>query len=480
MIRMKSNSRQPLTNETEFLERVWALVARYLECNRATTSPVLDYKSPQKLKDSIDFTIAESGASFQEILDATEFYLARSVKTHKKFFFNQLYGGFSVSAFLGEIITALTNTSMYTYEVAPLATLIEIELVRKMNAFVGFPKGTGQFVTGGSNANLIAILCARNRFAPKTKKEGFLADRPLVMFISDQAHYSFLKAANVLGIGTNNVVHIKTDKNGRMLPEFLEKEIVTAQRQGNHPFFVAATAGTTVVGAFDPIDEVAAIAKKYNLWFHVDGAFGGSALLSRKHRSPLSGSNEADSFTWDPHKMMTIPLICSVLLVKDESVLREVCSSSRAEYLFHDHEHQAYDLGPISLQCGRRVDALKLWLSWKYYGDKGYEKRIDKLFELADYATELVVNETHLELMHPTQSVTVCFRYNPGTTDELDTLNLNLRDRLLKRGETMINYSYLRGQVILRLVFVNPEVTNADVEIFLKNVLKIGKLLTQR
>ena len=476
---MKSLTSQSVPEEGKYLDAMLKLISKYIKTINDSHSSVIDYQSPEDLKEAFDLPISEVGTSFDEIISAAESYLDKSVKTTNKFFFNQLYGGFNIIAILGEILASLTNTSMYTYEVAPLATLIEKELIGKMNACVGFHHGTGQFVTGGSNANLIAVLCARNKAIPGTKEKGLRLEKSLTMFVSDQAHYSFLKAANVLGIGADNVILVKTDDNGRMLIEALEKEICESIQQGKKPFFVAATAGTTVQGAFDPINEVANIARKYDLWLHVDGALGGSALLSRKHRSLLKGCEIADSFTWDPHKMMTIPLVCSVILVKDKAILSQTCSSGGTEYLFHDYENQAYDLGPMSLQCGRRVDALKLWLSWKYYGDLGYEVRIDRLFELTEYASEVVLNETHLELMHPTQSVTVCFRYIPNGNGDFNEFNLRLRDRLIKSGKSMINYSYLDGHIILRLVFVNPEVNTSDVDILFKNLLKIGKSLTQ-
>ena len=476
---MKSLRSHSFSEEGKYLDALLKLISKYIKTINDSHSLVIDYQSPEDLKEAFDLPISEVGTSFDEIISAAESYLDNSVKTTNKFFFNQLYGGFNIIAILGEIITSLTNTSMYTYEVAPLATLIEKELIGKMNGCVGFHHGTGQFVTGGSNANLIAVLCARNKAIPGVKENGLRLEKALTMFVSDQAHYSFLKAANVLGIGADNVILVKTDDNGRMLIEALEKEICESIQQGKKPFFVAATAGTTVLGSFDPINEVANIAKKYDLWLHVDGALGGSALLSRKYRYLLKGCEIADSFTWDPHKMMTIPLVCSVILVKDYAILPQTCSSDGTDYLFHDYENQAYDLGPMSLQCGRRVDALKLWLSWKYYGDLGYEARIDRLFELTEYASEVVLNETRLELMYPIQSVTVCFRYIPKENEDFNEFNLRLRDRLIKSGKSMINYSYLDGHIILRLVFVNPEVDTSDVDIFFNNLLKIGKSLTQ-
>ena len=466
-----------MSADQEILQAVFNLVSDYLEELPKPDGKVVNYKDPQALRKIFDLAIQPQGIALEDIPSILEKYLAYSVKTGHGYFSNQLFGGMNLPAFLGDLITSLSNTSMYTYEVAPIATLMEIELIKKMNSFVGFEVGSGQFVTGGSNANLVALLCARNKVNPKVKNFGLHIEKPLTMFVSDQSHYSFLKAANVLGIGMNNVVKVKTDNHGAIIPEDLDHQIQISRDRGNKPFFVAATAGTTVLGAFDPIEDIAEIAEKHRLWFHVDGAYGGSVLLSKKHKHLLKGSEKADSFAWDPHKMMTIPLICSVILIRKKNLLLETCSSDGTEYLFHEHENKDYDLGPMSLQCGRRVDSLKLWLSWKYYGDMGYEKRIDKLFKLAEYASQIISNHKNLELIRPPQSLNVCFRYIPEKPTDLNAFNLNLRNSLVKDGKSLLNYSYIDRKVTLRLVFVNPDVDESDIDEIFRIIYRKGEYL---
>ncbi|MEQ9368298.1 MAG: pyridoxal-dependent decarboxylase [Coleofasciculus chthonoplastes F3-SA18-01] len=162
---------------------------------------------------------------------------------------------------------------------------------------------------------------------------------------------------------------------------------------------MAATSGTTVLGAFDPIDKIAGITAKYNLWLHVDAAYGGSFILSDRGKSWFGGCELADSFAWDAHKLMGIPLPCSVILTKNQGVLYEGCTtcdvSKASSYIFHDYDEAAYDLGKKSLQCTRKVDVVKLWLAWKYYGDRGYSQRMDRLLELAEYTEERIRAFSH-------------------------------------------------------------------------------------
>jgi glutamate/tyrosine decarboxylase-like PLP-dependent enzyme len=462
---------------TPFFKKLFPIIFKYIEENLQQDTPVVHFETHDVLKSQLNLAIGEEGVSVDELLMFIENqYLKYSVRTGHRQFFNQLFGGFSSVGFLGDVVTSLTNTSMYTYEVAPVAALLEKEVLNKMLSLVGFKHGDGTFVTGGSNANYMALLCARNKTDPTIKKRGF-ANSALVLFVSDQAHYSFERAADLLGIGSNNLVKIKTDNNGQMMVDELNKEIVRHLEQGKKPFFVAATAGTTVLGAFDPIDEIAQLAKQYDMWFHIDGAFGASVLLSRQHKYLLDGSELADSLTWDAHKMMGATLMCSAFLIKEPNFLKQTCAVGGTEYLYHD-EDECYDLGQISLQCGRRVDVLKLWLLWKHYGDRGYEACIDHVFELAKYANQQVAEHPNLELMTPTQSLNICFRYRPNSQTDINTFNLALREQLRRSGKTLVNYAIIKGNVVIRLVIVNFELSKTDIDTFFANVLSVAKTLS--
>lgn len=458
-------------------ERLIRKINAYLEKNRDPSTPVTNLLDPEELRSRLDLTLPEGGCSLDDLYRVIDEYLEHAVRTGHPQYFNQLWSGFTLPGFLGEVITGLTNTSMYTYEVAPVATLMEMELVQRMGRLAGFEDPEGLFLTGGSNGNLQAMMIARNRALPEVKHAGFTRDARLAAFVSQEAHYSFEKAANILGLGMERVIQVETDEAGRMLPEDLEQKIEDSRAAGLRPFFVGATAGTTVKGAYDPCERIVPLARRHGLWFHVDGSLGGTALLSPRHRHLLDGLEQADSFVWNAHKLMGLPLICSVFLVREKGRLLASNSVDGADYIFHDDGHGASDLGPLSLQCGRRADALKLWLSWKYYGDTGYAERVDRFFDLAEYAEEIVRDTGELELMAPRSSVTVCFRYRTPGIEDLNAFNLRLRRELARSGRSLVNYGFLGEDMAIRLVIANHDLTREDVELFFRNVLSAAESL---
>ncbi len=465
--------------EKEVLAEVFELINQWLTDSREAKLPVINYISPEDLSEKLRLHIGASGTDAHGLLDDVRQYLDYAVRTSHPAYLNQMFGGFNFPAFIGEIITALTNTSMYTYEVAPVATLMEMKLIDKMISFTGWKTGTGSLLTGGSNTNMVAMLLARNSMFKDAKQSGITGLPPLAILVSERSHFSMLKGANTIGIGQDGVIKVKLDDQGRMRGVALQKAIDESLHKGMKPFMVCSTAGTTETGSFDAIDEVSAVAKSHGLWHHVDGSWGGSILLSEKRRGMFIGLEEADSFSWNPHKLMNIPLICSALLVKSPDVLREEIQSHDADYIYHQYEGAAYDLGPASLQCGRRVDSLKLWLAWKFYGDEGYAARMEKLFDLAAFATSYVENDPALELMFPTQSLNVNFRYKVGPGYDADKINESVRYQLIREGITMVNYCRLDHGLSIRLILLNPDLTESHLDQFFRSFKAAAKSLIQ-
>jgi glutamate/tyrosine decarboxylase-like PLP-dependent enzyme len=461
----------------DFIDALSVRIVSYLESADAP-GKVVDFLPGKSLSKIADLKLPLEGRGINSVLDDIDEYLRLCVKTNRAGFMNPLWGGLSLAGFAGEIIANLSNTSMYTYELAPLATLIEQTIISRVGELIGFPHCAGSLTTGGSNGNMLGVLCARQAMIPTSTQDGF-DGRKMVLFVSEEAHYSVLMAANVLGIGHRNVVKVSCDDGGKMKPSSLEYEIALARKEGKTPFCVVATAGTTVRGAFDPIRDLADIAHREGLWYHIDAAWGGSCLFSSNLRTLMDGCELADSICWDAHKMLGMPMVCSLFVVKDKSILGRVCAhGDSAHYLFHD-DTKNVDLGRYSLQCGRRNDALKLWLAWRETGDTGWAKLVEKYHSLSDYLEKRVNQETDLTMMSTRQWTNICFRYDPqreGT--DLNALNIEIRERMMRGGKFMFSRANIGDDVILRLVITNPKVTEQSLDELVNGIISVGHELT--
>ncbi len=230
--------------------------------------------------------------------------------------------GGNLPSVIGDMVTAVTNTSACTFESAPVATVMEKYMLKKMLDLAGFQKGEGQVTTGSSNANMIAMMAARNHIIPEIKKTGLFGVQEMYGFVSADAHYSLDKAANILGLGEQHLIKIPVNELGEMKVDVLEERLQWVQSSGALTFFVAGTAGTTVRGAYDNIEQLVRLRDTYNFWLHIDGAWGGAVIMSEDLRSYyLTDIDRVDSFTWDFHKMLGTTLMCNVFLINNKQHL---------------------------------------------------------------------------------------------------------------------------------------------------------------
>jgi sulfinoalanine decarboxylase/sulfinoalanine decarboxylase/aspartate 1-decarboxylase len=357
--------------------------------NEEEKNPVANRIASDKLYNTIDLSLNDSAMlddSFKELLREV---IVSTPKTATNLFFNQLFGGRQSKAVLGDLLAVMLNNSMYTYKVAGPQVGIEQEIIRKSCDLIGYgPQSNGTFPTGGSMSNYMALIMGRDAKDPDFRLKGMT--KPMVIYTSELSHYSNDKNVSFAGIGRNNIRYIKADSVGRMIPAKLQEQIVSDINQGFLPAYVNATAGTTVLGAFDPIDKIADITEKYNMWLHVDGAYCGSVIFSDKYKHLIKGVDRSDSFSYNAHKMLGTPLTCSIILVKDKKYLHKSFSND-ADYLYQT-DSDDFNLGKTSFQCGRRNDALKFWTLWKSIGTNGLSKIVDHQFELANFSLDYIRN----------------------------------------------------------------------------------------
>ncbi|MBC8327780.1 MAG: glutamate decarboxylase [Planctomycetes bacterium] len=453
------------------LQRAARIAADYLESSLDRDQPIVAWRAPEELEALLQLELPRVGRPLDEVVADAETFLRHSVRTGHPRFFNQLFNHLDPAAVLGEWLAAVANSSMYTYEAAPVFTLMEEKLGEKLCSLAGFDQGEALLNPGGSVSNLMAMLAARNRSFPRCRVDGFgPAERPAV-FASEEAHYSIARAASICGFGLRGARAVPCDEHGAMVPAELERAVERAAEEGLTPFFVCATSGTTMAAAYDPIEAVAEVAGRRGLWLHVDAAYGGNVLFSPAHRGLMAGVERADSVSWNPHKTMAVPLHCSALLMRDRGELHATFATN-ADYLFHDTDEGNRDRGDLTLQCGRRVDALKLWLAWQAQGDEGYRRRVEHAFESVAAARRMVLERDGLELVREPRGCNLLFRWVPEEwratplaerpVQAMDSVNVELRERLKRSGRVMLNYSRIDGRVALRLVLTHPELTAED------------------
>ena len=421
-------------------------------------NPVADRIDSNKLYDSIDLSLNESAMVDDEFKSVIRDILISTPKTATNLFFNQLFGGRQGKAVLGDLLAVMLNNSMYTYKVAGPQVGIEQEIIRKSCDLIGYgSKSNGTFPTGGSMSNYMAMVMARDAKDPNSRLDGM--SKPIVVYTSKESHYSIAKNASFSGIGRNNIRYIQADSKGKMIPEKLEAQINADMREGFIPTFVNVTAGTTVLGAFDPIDKIADITEKYKIWLHVDGAYCGGVIFSSKYKHLAMGIERSQSFSYNAHKMLGTPLTCSIILVNDKKQLHDSFSND-ADYLYQT-DGDDFNLGKTSFQCGRRNDALKFWTLWKSVGTNGLKQIVDQQFELADVALEYIRSNSDYTLYSFDDSISVCFNYKNTDPMELCTA-------LYEHQVTVVGFGSFNGDTFIRLVTVNANNTKQDILNFFK------------
>ncbi len=309
-----------------------------------------------------------------------------------------------------EALTAALNQSGAVWEMSPVGTIVETQVVRWMCELAGFgPEAGGTFTSGGTEATFAGLLAARQASSPEAWRRGIGADPPVVV-CGEHAHYGVARAVGELGLGTDNAVVVPS-RDYRMNVEALTGVLDGLRAGGRRVMAVVATAGTTPTGSFDDIDAIGRICDERGLWLHVDGAHGASALLSPLHRARLAGIHRARSIAWDPHKMMLMPLTASVVLVKDERDL-DAAFSQQAPYLFHGRAGERHwDQGLRSFTCSRRIDALKVWAAIQRYGASGLAALYEHLCATARALHGAILARPLFQALHAPESNILCFRY---------------------------------------------------------------------
>jgi sulfinoalanine decarboxylase/sulfinoalanine decarboxylase/aspartate 1-decarboxylase len=421
-------------------------------------NPISDVILPTDIESKLDLSLNDKGMITSEFKSTLNKLILGTPKSSSNLFFNQLFGGRHSKAVLGDLIAVFLNTSMATYKIAGPQVGVEKEILKKVCQLIGYNGNSGgTFPTGGSMSNFMSLIMARDRVDSSIKDKGI--NQKLIAYSSENSHYSMAKNASFSGIGKENVRYIQSNKKGKMDVSAFKKQVEEDLENGFLPFYVNATAGTTVLCAFDNVAELAQICKQYNIWLHLDGAFGGSVIFSTMHKHLVNGISETDSFCFNAHKTLGAPLSASVLVVKNKEDLYNSFNND-ASYLYQTDDKE-FNLGHTSFECGRRNNALKLWTMWKAIGTIGLADIIEHEFRLADFARKYVSNHPDYSLCSFEDSLSVCFNYK-----DLDPVDLCTK--LYEKNKLMVGFGIFHNSTFIRLVTINAENSEQDILKFFK------------
>jgi len=459
------------------------LIAAYLADTHAGTGPVSTRRTPEELATRFGEPMPQEGAPLDAVLDR----LAREILPEATRLTHPMYLGHQVSAPLPaaiwtEALISALNNSTAVQEMAPPVTMIEHQLIGWFARLVGWDGGAGGTLTsGGTEATFTALLAARARAIPEAWERGVGAHPPVVVY-GEQAHYAVTRAVAQLGLGLANGIPVPS-RDFRMDVAALAGILDRLAAEGRGVMAVVATAGSTPTGSFDDLEAVGRLCAERDLWLHVDGAHGATALLSPRHAHRLKGIAYARSLAWDPHKTMLLPLSAGMVLLRDAKELDQAFAQ-RAPYIFHGREgERVWDQGVRSFQCSRRADALKLWVALHRYGADHLGGLYDRLCDTAALLHDAIEAHPAFEPLHRPESNIVCFRYvgtrHPGPGDaaaeaRLDALNFDLRQAYNRSGEGWITTTLLNGRRVLRCTTMNPRTTRNHVGRLLEGLARIA------
>ena len=362
-----------------------------------------------------------------------------------------------------DALASAINQNGAAWRNSPAASIIEARVLRWLCELIGYPAGSfGTLTSGGSEANLVALKCARDHAFERVRDEGVrAAPGDLVVYASEQSHYSLEKGVDILGMGRRSLRKIATDDRFHLLTDTLREEIERDLKAGRIPCCIAGAAGATSTGIVDPLDELASIAREHGCWFHVDAAYGGALAFSPEHRARLNGIERADSVTVDPHKWMFVPFACGAVLVRAGGrVLRDAFDIT-PEYLSETRERMAgtdveYDFFRYGQLGTRRFNALKIWMALKLLGTRGYALIVERQIELTKYLAGRIDELEDFARTGEVETAVCCFRFLPpeargGDTAMRDQLQRALQQRVEESGEAWLSTTVLHGARALRV-----------------------------
>ena len=415
--------------------------------------------TPADLEKLFDEPLPEKGIALEEILARFRNDVApNAMGVPSPRYFGQFNPTPLPIGVWADALSSMLNQNAGAWRNGPTSAMIEARVIRWLCDLLNYgPQSFGTLASGGSEANLIALKCARDSIAASIKDRGVrTAPGDLVIYASEQCHYSIDKSADLLGLGREGVRKIPTDDRFHIIPDALREALAKDRDAGLVPCCIVGVAGTTSTGVIDPLEELAEIARENRCWYHVDAAYGGPLAFSPKHKDMLRGIDLADSITFDPHKWMFVPFSCGATLVREGGrVLRDAFDMT-PEYLSEDRggADVEFDFFRYGQMGTRRFNSLKLWMAIKYMGREGYAKTVEHQIGLTKYLAQQIDALEDFKRVGEVETAVCCFRFVPKPDldgPEIDRLQQRLQQIIERSGEAWLTTTVLHGRRAMRV-----------------------------
>jgi aromatic-L-amino-acid/L-tryptophan decarboxylase len=470
-----------------------ASMATYLDSIRDRR--VYPRTSPGQIREKLDRTLPSEGVDFTHLLEVFDNVIVPESRHngHPRMFGYVQAPGTAIAA-LADLLASTLNANLTAWRSAPAAVEVERLTIDWIKQILGIgAQATGLLVSGGSMANLAALAAARRAKAPADFANKGARGLPQAMrvYVSEETHHSVAKAAALLGLGPENVVSVGVDERFRIRIDDLVAKITEDLEAGHLPFYVVANAGTVATGAFDPLAQVSEVARRFNLWMHVDASYGGFAALAPSARNLFAALPEADSVALDPHKWLYLPVDCGCVLYRDAGTACDTFAHE-AEYtrVLEQDPDEAFAFWDYGPELSRRFRALKVWMMLKGVGLRRLSEAIEKDLACARHLEQLVRASEDFEMLAPVELAIFCFRYIPSRikgalaganavererlNEQLDALNQSLLIELQRDGSSYLSNARPRGRFSLRGCVMNYRTTLRDMEILLEDLRRVA------
>lgn len=444
----------------------------------------LDLMHPELLQ-NLALTIMEQAKTtpadqFPVILERIfDLYIQTGIQVHSTGYMGRQFSGVIPLAGVVDFVSSIINQPASFYEAAQLPNVVEQIMANELNQFIGWEEGSFAMVTtsGGSMANLTAILAARNSRFPDFWNQGSAGQglRPAIAVGAD-VHYSISRAAGITGIGEEQIIKLPLNEKYQIDIAQAQARLDQAKAQGLTVFCMVGCAGTTSTGAFDDLEQLGQICQKENIWLHIDACHGGSWLVSDQERHKLRGIHLADSFAWDAHKTLFVPAMCTLLFYKDKQKSYGAFRQE-ASYVFEQtpDAYTALDSAEQNFECTKRPMIMNLWVAWTCYGKELFATKLNYLNQMARLSYCYLESQPDFETIHDPQCNILCFRYKPDDLTPHVDIQTQIRNELKADGKFFISKVSIDNQTALRVVFMNHNITLEHVMLLIEEIRRAGK-----